>query len=188
MTDNTTLPTDLPGLIATQLVHGLALLSEARELAGEDIPIGFKTSAMGVAARLMLANARVAETVTRLQGQGGKETVYRQIVEVNDSRARRERDRQKTEEELEDERYRVSRKIYLAGRPTPQEVERREAEEAERVAEERPLDENYWWLKRNRDMQPYYEEMLRAEAEEQDERRAKELAEMRLCRRKGEGD
>lgn len=121
---------------------------------------------MSAAARLMLANARAAETLTRLKGEGGKETVYRQIVEVKREDRRAKAMPERSEEELDRERFAAARDIYLSGRPSPVEVARREAEEALRIAEGRPVDENTWWLRRHAERQPFWESLDRSLEEE----------------------
>jgi hypothetical protein len=115
---------DLPTLLEAQLSEGLSLLRHATEIAGDsggNYPRD-RNGAMSAAARLMLANARLAETLSRLNGDNEK--VVRQIVEV-----KRAQDRPPS------------------GRPSWDEHTWRRAAEQARIREGgRPEDSNTAWL------------------------------------------
>jgi hypothetical protein len=132
-------PFDLPAFFEQQLAEGLTLIRHASSIAADErnnYPRD-RNGAIGNASRVMLANVRSAETLTRFNRDKEKERIYREVSEMT---------RTKAEEAHLRLNLTPEQRAQIDARPPVEEFRRRRAAEHKRVAESRPVDANTAWL------------------------------------------
>lgn len=156
-TDTPTAPPvafDLANLLEQQLVEGLALIRHASEIAASEDKhyARDRNGAIGNASRVMLANVRGAETLTRFTREKEKERIYREVTEMTRTKAEQAHLRLNLTPE---------QRAQIEARPRTDEFLRRRAAEQKRIADGRPVNANTAWLDWYWDQYPLWNEIER---------------------------
>jgi hypothetical protein len=148
---------DLANVMEQQLTEGLALIRLASGIAadGRNNYARDRNGAIGGASRIMFANVRSADTLTRINREKEKERIYREVCEMTRTKA-------------EQAHLRLdltpAQRAQIEARPPIEEFRRRRAAEHKRVAENRPVDANTAWLDWYWEQYPAWNDIDRAVA------------------------